>query len=78
MRLGLHAPNCRLKALECDMATSFSAHVTHVVVNRIVRGDKALGCKKYYVEKIYWLSMISIYVWSTMFGLTMTVRLCVM
>jgi len=43
---GLHATNCRPKALERDVATSFVAHVTQEVVNQKVRGDKASGCKK--------------------------------
>ena len=43
--LGLHAANCRPKALECDMALSFLAHVTHEEVNQIARGDKTSGCK---------------------------------
>jgi len=43
---GLHAANCWPKALERDVAMSFIAHVTQEVVNQIVRGDKASGCKK--------------------------------
>jgi len=42
----LHAANCQPKALEQDVATSFITHVTQEVVNQIVRGDKASGCKK--------------------------------
>jgi len=43
--LGLHAADCWLKELECDLATSFIAHITQEVVNQIVRGDKTSGCK---------------------------------
>jgi len=43
--LGLHAADCRPKALECDIATSFIAHIMHEVVNQIVSGDKTSGCK---------------------------------
>jgi len=41
--LGLHAANCRPKALECDVATSCITHITHEVVNQIVRGDTTSG-----------------------------------
>jgi len=43
---GLHAANCRPKALERDVAMSFITHVTREVVNQIVRGDTASGYKK--------------------------------
>ena len=76
--LGQHAANCRPKALECDMATSFIDHITHEVLDLIVTGDNTLGCNIYYVEKKDWLSIIPIYTWTTMIEHTMTVRLYVM
>jgi len=60
------------------MATSFIAHITHEVVNQIVRGDKTSECKIYYVEKKDWLSIIPIYPWTTKIEHTVTVRQCVM
>jgi len=60
------------------VAMSFIAHVMQEVVNQKVRCDKASGCKYYYIERNDWLSIISIYVRTTMIELTLTVRLCVM
>jgi len=60
------------------MATSFIAHITHEVMNQIVRGHKTSGCKILYIEKKDWLSIIQIDAWTTMIQHAMTVRLCVM
>ena len=76
--LGLHAANCRQKALECDTATSFIAHIMHEVLNQIVRGDKTSGCKIQYVQRKDWLSILPIYAWTAMIEHRITVRLYVM
>jgi len=71
--MDLYAITYRLKPLKCNWATSFIRLITSIVVSQNLRGLEAFGYKWLYLETVYWLSIMIVWILSKIIAHRITV-----